>query len=99
MAPGVGDAHASPCSDTRAGPLRKITALELTRIDVGPNPEPEGKCERDDVVDATSVDVAEPSPAISEPTGAIAAVVAIDKGFRHIVEQDAAARSALGRDE
>src|SRR5215472_14385079 len=95
----MGYAHAAPCSDTRARPQRKITALEFTRIDVDPNPEPDGKSERDDIVNATAVDVTEPSPAISQPTGAITAVIAIDKGLRHIVEQDAAARFALGRDE
>jgi hypothetical protein len=95
----MGDAHAAPRSDTRARPQRKIPAFEFTRVDVDSNLEPDGKCERDDIVDATSVDVAEPPPAISQPTSSIAAVIAIDKSLCHIVEQDAAARFALGRDE
>ena len=101
----MGYAHTAPGSDTGARPQRKITALEFIGIDVDPNPEPERSQEGDHsgigigVTYATSVDVAEPAPAISQPTGAITAVIAIDKGLRHIVEQDAAARFALGRDK
>ena len=95
----MGDAHAAPRSDTTVRPRRKITAHEFTRIDVDPNLEPDGKSERDDIVNATSVDVAEAPPAICEPTGSITAVIAVDTGPGRIVEQDAAARSALGRDE
>ena len=99
----MGYAHTAPGSDARARPQGKITALEFIRIDVDPNPEPDGSQEGDDIgiglANATSVDVAEPSPAISQPAGAVTAVIAIDKGLRHIVEQDAAARSAVRGDE
>jgi len=61
----MGDAHAAPRSNTRARPQRKITALEFTRIDVDPNLEPDGKSERNDVVNATAVDVAEPPFALA----------------------------------
>jgi len=95
----MGHAHAAPRSHTRARPLRQITALEFTRIDVDPNLEPDRSGERDDIVNAASVDVAESPPAVSEPTRSITAVIAVDKSLCHIVEQDAAARFALGRDE
>src|SRR2546427_11177470 len=55
--------------------------------------------ERGDVVDSESVDIAKRSPAVSEPTGAVAAVVAIDERSRHIIEQDGAARAAVRRDQ
>src|SRR5215469_4789960 len=99
----MGYAHTAPGSDPGARPKRKITALEFSGIDVGPNLEPEGTHEGDHVgigiAEATSVDVAETSPAICQPAGAISAVIAINKGLGHIVEQDAAARPALRGDE
>src|SRR6267378_3270948 len=91
--------HATPGSGTGARQRPQIAAFEFARIDVALNLEAYGMHERGDVVDSESVDITKPSPPVGEPTGAVAAVVAIDERSRHIIEQDRAARAAVRRDQ